>query len=52
MHESIFVVRWATNAVLTLDLNLCPMLKQDEDKVKRSADFSIQLHELNGYGTM
>ena len=34
MHESIYVVRWAANTILTLDLYLCPMLEQGQGKVK------------------
>ena len=34
MHESIYVVRWAANTILTLNLNLCPMLEQGQGKVK------------------
>ncbi|KAK3093846.1 hypothetical protein FSP39_020941 [Pinctada imbricata] len=48
MHESVFIVRWITELVLNLDLDLCPLLHQGQDNYL-SSEFLLSIQEPKLY---
>ncbi|XP_060062675.1 probable methyltransferase TARBP1 [Ylistrum balloti] len=47
-HESVTIIRWATETVLFLDLELCPLLHQGEEKYI-SGDFLVTIQDSKNF---